>query len=100
MQQATTEARRRTGALGIAAAAAALAVLLGGAVVLEIARDARYGEPRASADVLYVRSPAAMKKLALSFQDVLADVYWIRAIQYYGGVKRSTDPVKQYELLH
>ena len=41
------------------------------------------------ARVLYVRSGAAMKRLALCVLALLADVYWIRAIQYYGGTRLS-----------
>ena len=39
---------------------------------------------------MYVRSPEAMKRMALSYDSLLADVYWIRAVQHYGGTKRST----------
>ena len=39
---------------------------------------------------MYVRSPEAMKRMALSYDSLLADVYWIRAIQHYGDTKRST----------
>jgi hypothetical protein len=35
-------------------------------------------------DVLYFGSPAAVKRLALGYESLLADIYWMRAIQYYG----------------
>ena len=38
-----------------------------------------------------MRSPEAMKRLALSYDSLLADVYWIRAVQHYGDTKRSDD---------
>ncbi len=38
-----------------------------------------------------MRSPEAMKRMALSYGPLLADVYWIRAIQHYGDTKRSTE---------
>jgi tetratricopeptide (TPR) repeat protein len=41
-----------------------------------------------------------MKRAALSYDALLADLYWIRAIQHYGGTKLSTDPNKQYDLLY
>ena len=85
--------------------AAGLAVAaLGGAIVAQSARDRWY--PRAEAertDVLYVRSPAAMKRLAFGFQALAADVYWIRAIQHYGGDRldnRSEDAPRRFELLY
>jgi len=82
------------------AAGAALLALLGCAIGLEALRDRRFGGTVSASHVLYVRSPALMKKAALSFDILLADVYWIRAIQHYGGTKRSKDPVKRYELLY
>ncbi len=35
-------------------------------------------------DVLFFSSPALVKKMALGYDRLLADVYWMRAIQYYG----------------
>ncbi|MBP1610577.1 MAG: hypothetical protein H6Q04_2812 [Acidobacteria bacterium] len=35
-------------------------------------------------DTLYFSSPAGMKRLAMGYDSVLADIYWMRAIQYYG----------------
>ena len=52
-----------------------------------------------SANVLYVRSPQVLSHAALSYRSLLADVYWIRTIQHYGGTKLSKDPNKQYDLL-
>jgi tetratricopeptide (TPR) repeat protein len=38
--------------------------------------------------------------VALGFDAILADVYWIRAIQHYGDTRRSTDPRRNYHLLY
>jgi hypothetical protein len=35
-------------------------------------------------DLLYFSSPAAVKSMALGYDGLLADFYWMRAIQYYG----------------
>jgi hypothetical protein len=69
-------------------------------VGLQAARE-RYGGLRAASaeNLLYVRSPEAMKRLALSYDSLLADIYWIRAVQHYGGTRLSTDPNKRYDLL-
>jgi hypothetical protein len=53
----------------------------------------------ASGDLLYVRSPAVARRMALSYDSLLADVYWIRAVQYYGRTKLSADAGKDYALL-
>lgn len=89
-----------TAPLGAGLAVAALS----GAIVLQSARDSWY--PREESDrtrVLYVRSPAAMKRLTFGFQAVAADVYWIRALQHYGGDrlrKRPQSTGRKYELLY
>lgn len=57
-------------------------------------------EPPGTGRLVYIRSPAAVKRLALSYESLLADIYWIRAVQHYGGTKLSTDPNKQYDLLY
>lgn len=45
---------------------------------------ARLGQQSIVTDQLYFGSPAAVKKMALGYECMLADVYWMRAIQYYG----------------
>ena len=56
--------------------------------------------PGVTGHILYVRSGEFMKRAALSYDSLLADVYWIRAVQHFGGTKLSTDPRKQYDLLY
>ena len=41
-----------------------------------------------------------MKRLALSYDDLLADIYWMRAVQFYGSTKLSGDPYRSYGLLY
>ena len=35
-------------------------------------------------DLLFFNSPALVQKMALGFEPLLADLYWMRTIQYYG----------------
>ena len=78
-----------------------LIVLLGAVVGLQAIHERGGGAPASTtANMLYVRSPEAVKRLALSYESLLADIYWIRAIQHYGTTKLSTDPAKQYDLLY
>ena len=73
---------------------------MGGVVGLQLVLERYSGDPSTTAEnLLYVRSPETMKRLALSYDSLLADVYWIRAVQYYGGTRLSTDPNKRYDLL-
>lgn len=46
--------------------------------------EARRGEAGPDADLLYFSSPALVKKMALGFDGLLADLYWMRTIQYFG----------------
>lgn len=83
------------------AAVAPFAVLLAAVVGLQALHERNGGPPAArTSNLLYVRSPEAMKRLSLSYDQLLADVYWIRTVQHYGGTKLSPDPNKQYDLLY
>ncbi|MBI4888893.1 MAG: hypothetical protein HY824_17470 [Acidobacteria bacterium] len=78
-----------------------LVVLLAGVVGLQAVHERGGGRPAAREEsLLYVRSPEAAARLALSYRSLLADLYWIRAVQYYGGTRLSTDPDRQYALLY
>jgi hypothetical protein len=48
---------------------------------------------------LYVQSPAVVTRAALSYKALVADLYWIRAVQYYGGTRLSKES-KRYDLLY
>lgn len=37
-------------------------------------------------EFLYISSPKMIKHLSLGYEGLLADVYWTRAVQYYGGM--------------
>ena len=70
------------------------------AVALQAGRDAAYPRrQRASERLLYTRSGAAVKRMALEFDALASDVYWIRAIQHYGGDRLAGDGRREYELL-
>lgn len=80
--------------------AVTLAGLLASAVGLQALRERTGALSSGPENLLYVRSPEAARRLALSFDALAADVYWIRAVQHYGGTKLSTDPHKSYDLLY
>lgn len=79
-----------------------LCVLLTGAVVGLQALHEQRGGPLAlpTANLLYVRSPEAMARAALSYDALLADLYWIRAVQHYGGNRLAAVRDRQYDLLY
>jgi hypothetical protein len=60
----------------------------------------RIDQLRASAtleDVLFITSPKAVKRLSLGYEGLLADIYWTRAVQYFGG--RHVAGASHYRLL-
>ena len=50
--------------------------------------------------VLYVPSPAVMDRMVLSYDALAADIYWIRAIQHFGGTRRADAGTRKFELLY
>ncbi|MEP7118314.1 MAG: hypothetical protein ABI880_12075, partial [Acidobacteriota bacterium] len=82
------------------ATAVALVVMLVAAVSLQAARD-RLTPPREpDVPTLWLQSPAATRRIMLSLTDLAADVYWMRAVVYYGGQRRSDGADGRYELLY
>jgi tetratricopeptide (TPR) repeat protein len=77
-----------------------LAVLAMAVVTLQVVRERQFPEAEAAQQILYVSSPAVITRLALSYDALVADLYWIRAIQYYGGLRLSRAPDTSYDLLY
>ena len=50
---------------------------------------ARFATDRPAEQVLYVQSPEVVRRLALSYEALAADVYWIRALQHFGGSRQQ-----------
>ncbi len=76
-----------------------LLVLLFGAVYGIQARiDKSLGQYRATEEILYVDSGNVMKRVLLGFDNIAADLYWLRTVQYFGG-KRLDATNKDYNLL-
>lgn len=82
-------------------AAAAAILCLAGAVGLHAAQD-RWPAPDVDRpELLYVRSPAVMKRVMLGYEAVAADVYWIRALQHFGRERLSPpEHVRTYSLMY
>ena len=70
-----------------AALVAAVVVLLIAVVQLQAARERWYPLQDDNDTALYLRAPDAVRRLAGAYAPLAADLYWIRAIQYYGGIK-------------
>lgn len=82
--------------------AVAAVLVLAAAAGVQAARDAAW--PRSAAAELrtrqlYVQSPEAVKRLAPGFTALAADVYWIRAIQHFGGERLAPEATREYAQL-
>ena len=76
---------------GVFAAFGAIALagaLLAGAIQVQAARERAYPTLEVDEDAVYVTSGTAVRRLTGAYNALAADLYWIRAIQYYGGTKR------------
>jgi tetratricopeptide (TPR) repeat protein len=79
---------------------AALVTLLAAAVALQVVRDRIFAHTAVDKQVLYVSNPEVMRRVALSYDTLLADVYWIRALQHFGGERQKPGSVRRYDLLY
>lgn len=76
--------------------ATVLVVCLAAAVVTATRAD--QARPAATLEaVLYIPSPAMLKRMSLGYTGLLADIYWTRAVQYFGA--RHVVLSRHYELL-
>jgi hypothetical protein len=85
-------ASRRT---TVAASSLLIGCMLASAFLLH-----RLDEVRSNAtldEVLYVSSPQLLKRLSLGYDGLLADIYWTRAVQYFGN--RHHNGGERYDLL-
>jgi hypothetical protein len=99
----------------LAAAIVLVIALMAAAVRVQAARERAFPTREEDEAALYITSPAAVRRLSLAYTALVADLYWIRAIQYYGGTKRrlasewpqlapppmlAADPSASYPLLY
>ena len=79
----------------------ALIVFLVSAIASQVALEGKFQRPIDTLPpVTWLRSPELSKRVTLGFDSLLADAYWIRAVQYYGDAKLSTSKKKEYGLLY
>ena len=50
--------------------------------------------------VLYLQSPAVARRVALSFDNMAADLYWMRALQHFGSTRLKASGEKRFENLY
>ena len=78
----------------------ALVVLLASATGMQVVLEGRLQRPATPAGIQWIESPGLMRRLAVGFNAIWADIYWIRSVQYYGRTSLSTDDNKNYDQLY
>lgn len=74
----------------VVAACLLIVAFAGSVLALQRVQSAR-GKEATLEDVLYVSSPKALGRMSLGYSSLMADIYWTRAVQYFGArVQRST----------
>lgn len=83
-----------------AASLVVIGLLLAAAIAVQVTRDRGWQAYEPATPLLWLQNAATVRKMALGFDSVLADVYWIRAVVYFGRQRLSERPDKNYELLY
>ena len=77
----------------------ATAILLALSIAVQVVRDRGWQPYEPTTPVLWFQSGPLLKRVALGFDSLLADVYWIRAVVYYGGKRKAGEQNRNFELL-
>lgn len=72
-----------------------MAALLTAAVGVQVVRDRGWQPYEPANPMLWVRSAPLMQRLVLSYDSLVADTYWMRAVVYYGGKQRLDQSAAQ-----
>jgi hypothetical protein len=86
--------------VAVFAGAIMIAVGLGLAAAILRATEARSAGTGQGERLLYVRSATTLQRLSLGFDALVADLYWIRTIQHFGGDRKSSRTTGRFELLY
>src|SRR5215467_15557914 len=75
-----------------------VAALFAGAIVSRRQIEKIRGGQSTLEDTLYLPSGKTVKRLSLGYSSLLADIYWTRAVQYFGA--RHIGGAQRYDLLY
>lgn len=74
-------------------------LLLAAGVALQVWRDRGWQPYEPATPVLWLQDAPLMRTLSLGFDSLVADLYWIRAVVYFGRQRLSDQGDKNYDLL-
>jgi tetratricopeptide (TPR) repeat protein len=76
-----------------------VAALFAGSVISRLQVESIRGPQATLDETLYLPSGKTVKRLSLGYYSLLADIYWTRAVQYFGA-RHYVRSVGHYELLY
>lgn len=77
-----------------------MAVLMTVAVLLQVWRDRGWEPYEAPTPIMWLGDAPSVRRAALGFDAVVADLYWIRTVVYFGRQRLSERADKNYDLLY
>lgn len=78
----------------------AVMLLFAASVGIQAVRDRDRVPFEPPGGMLWIQSGPAMRRMALGFDTLVADLYWIRAVVYYGGQRLRDRSERSYDLLY
>lgn len=66
---------------------------------VQVVRDRGWQPYLPATPLLWFQSGNLLRHASLGFQNFVADLYWIRAVVYYGGKRRAGEQGRDFELL-
>lgn len=77
-----------------------VALLMALSIGVQVVRDRGWAPYQPENPLLWVRSGPLLQRLALGYDNLVADVYWMRAVIYYGGKRRAEGRQLSYDTLY
>jgi hypothetical protein len=78
----------------------AIALLVAVSIALQVRRDNGWQAYDPPTPVMWLQAGPAIERATLGYQALVADIYWIRTVVYYGRQRQSDTRGKNYDLLY
>ena len=78
----------------------AIALLMALSVALQVWRDDGWTAYEPATPVMWLQAGPAMQRAALGYDALVADIYWMRSVVYFGRQHMSDAKDKNYDLLY
>lgn len=78
----------------------AAVLLLVSSIGVQLVRDRGRQPSEPPSGLLWVQSGPLASRLSLGFRNLVSDLYWMRAVVYYGGERRSVQGAQTYDQLY